>query len=220
MREGVGHVPRHECTVAASPVGPWYRGEGAWSVGTCATRGFVAQLTRSGGYRIVTIPGSLLNGVIAQDGGMSHNEMVAPRHEAFGSADTDATFRIDGAVDDEELTTLHQLAFRASGSGFVPWSRRLQRHSICWVTAHQGERLVGFINVIGDGGAHAVLLDTVVEPAYQRRGIGRGLVHRAVEEARTLGCHFLHVDYDQRAADFYERVCGFDPIGAGLIRLA
>jgi len=178
------------------------------------------RLSGTGGYRIVTAPCSLLTGLIADDGVMSQNEMAGSGPDAARYADADATFRIDGAVDDEELTTLHQLAFRASGSGFVPWSRRLQRHSICWVTAHQGERLVGFINVIGDGGAHAVLLDTVVAPAYQRRGIGRGLVHRAIDEARTLGCHWLHVDYDHRAADFYERVCGFDPMGAGVIRLA
>ncbi len=151
---------------------------------------------------------------------MSQNEIPASSPKGFRYADSNATFRIDGPVDDEELTTLHQDAFRASGSGFVPWSRRLQRHSICWVTAHEDDRLIGFINVIGDGGAHAVLLDTVVAPASQRRGIGRGLVARAIDEARTLGCHWLHVDYDHRAADFYERVCGFDPMGAGVVRLA
>lgn len=130
------------------------------------------------------------------------------------------TYRVDGPIDDEELTTLHERAFRASGNGFVPWSKRLQRHSICWVTAHQGARLVGFVNLIGDGGAHAVLLDTVVAPDVQRQGIGRDLVTRAITEARSLGCIWLHVDYEPQVADFYERVCGFGPTAAGLIRLA
>lgn len=151
---------------------------------------------------------------------MSHNGIPGLGLGAPRRADSDAIFRIDGPVDDDELTTLHRQAFRASGSAFVPWSRRLQRHSICWVTAHDGERLVGFVNVIGDGGAHAVLLDTVVAPAHQRRGVGRGLVTRAIDEARTLGCHWLHVDYEERVADFYERVCGFEASRAGLIRLA
>nr|WP_269813397.1 GNAT family N-acetyltransferase [Ornithinimicrobium sediminis] len=117
------------------------------------------------------------------------------------------------------MTTLHERAFRASGHGFVPWSKRLKRHSICWVTAHRGDQLVGFVNVIGDGGAHAVLLDTVVLPSVQRQGIGTALVTRAVDEARSLGCQYLHVDYEPEAADFYERVCGFQPTAAGLIRL-
>lgn len=129
------------------------------------------------------------------------------------------TYRVDGPVDDEELTVLHEQAFRAAAHGFIPWSKRLQRRSICWVTAHQDHRLVGFVNVIGDGGAHAVLLDTVVAPDVQRQGIGAGLVGRAVQEARNLGCAWLHVDYEPAAADFYERVCGFSPTAAGLIRL-
>ncbi len=131
--------------------------------------------------------------------------------------EAEVIFRVDGSVRDEEMTALHLEAFGMRGPGFVPWSRRLQRHSICWVIAHDGDRLVGFVNVIGDGGAHAVLLDTMVAPDCQGRGIGRGLVRRAVAEARTLG--WLHVDYEQPAADFYERVCGFNSTAAGTIRL-
>ncbi len=130
------------------------------------------------------------------------------------------TYRVDGPIDDEELTTLHEQAFRTTAHSFVPWSRRLQRHSICWVTAHRGDRLVGFVNLIGDGGAHAVLFDTVVAPDVQRQGIGHDLVTRAITEARSLGCIWLHVDYEPRVADFYERVCGFGRTAAGLIRLA
>jgi len=132
----------------------------------------------------------------------------------------DVAFAVDAALDDEELTHLHRQAFRDCVDGFVPWTRRLGRHSICWVTAHVGQRLVGFVNVIGDGGVHAVLLDTVVHPAYQQRGIGKELVKRAVEEARTLGCRRVHADYDDRAADFYERVCGFSSGASGVRRLA
>ena len=132
----------------------------------------------------------------------------------------DVAFAVDAALDDEELTRLHREAFRACAEGFVPWSRRLGRHSICWVSAHADHRLIGFVNVIGDGGVHAVLLDTVVDPAYQRRGIGRELVERAVTEARTLGCQWVVADYDRRAADFYERVCGFSSSHAGVMRLS
>ncbi|MGB7449046.1 MAG: GNAT family N-acetyltransferase [Ornithinimicrobium sp.] len=135
------------------------------------------------------------------------------------SPQADIAFAVDAALDDEEVTRLHREAFRASAEGFVPWSRRLCRHSICWVTAHADQRLIGFVNVIGDGGVHAVLLDTVVDPAYQRHGVGQRLVKRAVEEARTLGCRWVHADYDRRAADFYERVCGFTPSHAGVMRL-
>jgi ribosomal protein S18 acetylase RimI-like enzyme len=90
--------------------------------------------------------------------------------------------------------------------------------SLCWVSAHVGERLVGFVNVAWDGGRHAFLLDPVVHPEFRRRGVGLALVRCAVEEARALGAEWLHVDYEARHADFYRR-CGFRPTHAGLIAL-
>ena len=90
--------------------------------------------------------------------------------------------------------------------------------SLCWVSAHVGGRLVGFVNVAWDGGRHAFLLDSVVHPECRRRGIGLALVRCAVEEARSLGAEWLHVDHEARHADFYRR-CGFRPTQAGLIAL-
>ncbi|WP_424949795.1 GNAT family N-acetyltransferase [Deinococcus sp.] len=77
-----------------------------------------------------------------------------------------------------ELAALHAAAF-----GYTPedadagqWERVLSR-SLCWVTAHGGPALVGFVNVAWDGGQHAFLLDTAVHPGYVRQGIGSGLEH-------------------------------------------
>ena len=87
-----------------------------------------------------------------------------------------------------------------------------------WVTA-RSERLVGFVNVIGDGGVHAILLDTCVHQDLQRNGIGERLVKKAADEARRRGCEWLHADYEERFADFYERTFGFRPSRAGVLRL-
>lgn len=122
-------------------------------------------------------------------------------------------------VDDDELTRLHALAFGAGPGPVVAWRKRLQRHSLTWVTARRGVELVGFVNVIGDGGAHAVLLDAVVAPAEQGRGIGRALVGEAAAAARETGCAWVHVDYTEEMAGFYEGACGFSPTRAGLLRL-
>ena len=84
--------------------------------------------------------------------------------------------RIRGPVDDVELSALHARAFGAVDVAVVPWSDRLDRHSLLWVTAEDAGRLVGFTNVIGDGGAHTIMLDVVVDPARQRTGLGTRLV--------------------------------------------
>ena len=54
-------------------------------------------------------------------------------------------------------------------SALAPPAFDLER-SLCWVSAHAGERLVGFVNVAWDGGRHAFLLDSVVHPSCRRRG--------------------------------------------------
>ncbi|MFT2722011.1 GNAT family N-acetyltransferase [Deinococcus sp. A31D244] len=99
------------------------------------------------------------------------------------------------------------------------WSAVLER-SLTWVTAHDADTLVGFVNVAWDGGVHAFLLDTTVHPDWQRRGVGVGLVQRAAQAAREhLGLEWLHVDYESHLTDFYA-ACGFTPTRAGLLRLA
>jgi len=49
--------------------------------------------------------------------------------------------------------------------------------------------------------AHAFLVDTIVHPAHQRRGLGAVVVRTAVAEATKAGCTWLHVDYEAALAE-------------------
>ncbi len=88
-----------------------------------------------------------------------------------------------------------------------------------WVCAYEGTRLIGFVNVAWDGGAHAFLLDTLVAPDRRHAGIGRALVEVAERESRAAGCEWLHVDFEEELGAFYVGACGFSPTPAGLIAL-
>ena len=90
--------------------------------------------------------------------------------------------------------------------------------SLAHVVAMDGERPAGFINVAWDGGVHAFILDTSVDPDYRRQGIATRLVERATALARDRGAEWLHVDFEPHLESFY-RHCGFRPTEAGLIRL-
>jgi ribosomal protein S18 acetylase RimI-like enzyme len=127
-------------------------------------------------------------------------------------------FRIRFAVDDRELSRLHALAFEGPVQ-MQPWAARLDRHALTWVGAFSNNRLLGFVQVCWDGGAHAFLLDTAVHPDHGRQGIGRRLVLTAAEEAKCAGCEWLHVDYEPHLTDFYLGACGFVPTEAGLLKL-
>jgi len=123
-----------------------------------------------------------------------------------------------GELTDAELGALHAAAFGHPVTQ-TPWRQRLADHSLTWVTARLDGRLVGFVNVVGDGGVHAILLDTCVAPDTQGRGVGRALVAAAAAEARRAGCQWLHADYEPHLVAFYERACGLRHSEAGLLRL-
>lgn len=123
-----------------------------------------------------------------------------------------------GAVANEEIEALHAEGFGYEVTG-SDWLARLGRYSLGWVCARRNGALVGFVNVIGDGGAHAFILDTVVAPAARRAGIGTSLISVAVRGARDAGCEWLHVDFGGHLARFYFESCGFRPTQAGLISL-
>jgi len=101
----------------------------------------------------------------------------------------------------------------------VDWQNQVERHSLGWVCALDAGRLVGFVNVAWDGGVHAFVLDTLVEPTRRRSGIGRGLVEVAEAECRSVGCEWLHVDFEEELRDFYLGSCGFTSTPAGVIAL-
>ena len=123
-----------------------------------------------------------------------------------------------GEFVDAEVEALH-----AEGFGHPPtgssWWERVNRHSLGWVCARDGDALVGFVNVAWDGASHAFVLDPVVSGAARRRGVGTGLVAAAVDGARAGGCEWLHVDFEDHLAGFYLESCGFTPTGAGLVKL-
>jgi ribosomal protein S18 acetylase RimI-like enzyme len=124
-----------------------------------------------------------------------------------------------GAVADDELVAL---TCSHGGEAEAGWWDRVRKHSLGWVTARlEDGRLVGFVNVAWDGGDHAFLLDTKVDPHFQRRGIGTELVRLAALEAKEAGCEWLEVDFDntEGLAAFYFEACGFRPTNAGLLHL-
>lgn len=76
-------------------------------------------------------------------------------------------------------------------------------------------RLIAWCAILSDGVRHAVLLDVIVHPAWQRQGLGRVLVRRAVEHCLAHTITIIHVDFLPERATFYEQ-CGFRPGMGGI----
>jgi GNAT superfamily N-acetyltransferase len=126
-----------------------------------------------------------------------------------------------GDFENAEVSALHSDAFQPGvvGPNETNWRDLLERHSLGWVTAREGNQLLGFVNVIWDGDAHAWLQDVMVNSASRHLGIGSRLVAKACEATKDAGCEWLHVDFEERLSKFYVDACGFEPTAAGLIRL-
>jgi GNAT superfamily N-acetyltransferase len=128
-----------------------------------------------------------------------------------------------GEFTNEELNTLHAEAFetRVYDQSEWNWSEQLYSHSLGWVVARdgQGGSLVGFVNVPWDGLVHAWIQDTMVAQVVRHQGIGKRVVAIAVEEARSAGCEWMHVDFGSPLRPFYFDTCGFEPTNAGVIAL-
>lgn len=123
-----------------------------------------------------------------------------------------------GTFENEEINQLHAEGFNHE-PGDDDWTGMLSRFSLGWVTARDQKGLVGFVNVIWDGQAHAFIEDTLVADRARRQGIGKQLVSVATEQSRAAGCEWLHVDFDDHLKSFYFKACGFRPTNAGLIQL-
>ena len=72
---------------------------------------------------------------------------------------SDIEFQWRGAFTNAEVNVLHADAFetRVFTDEEWDWVALTDRHSLGWVTARDGEDLVGFVNVVWDGLVHAWL---------------------------------------------------------------
>ena len=124
-------------------------------------------------------------------------------------------FRTDPRPPEHVFTPLWRDAWGADWTGDLD---RILDRSLVHVGAYEGETLIGYVNVAWDGGVHAFLLDPTVHPSHRRRGIGSGLVKRAIEIARDRGATWMHVDYEPHLDHFYKS-CGFRDTAAGVLKL-
>ncbi|WP_274911237.1 GNAT family N-acetyltransferase [Streptomyces sp. WZ-12] len=128
------------------------------------------------------------------------------------------TYAWRGDFDNEAVNALHGEAFGHAPTP-IDWQTQLHRHSLGWVCAREGDRLVGFVNVAWDGGVHAFVLDAMVARDLRKAGVGTELVATAARNARAADCAWLHVDFEEHLRPFYFTACGFTSTNAGLIAL-
>lgn len=78
------------------------------------------------------------------------------------------------------------------------------------ISAYHDGRLVGFGRIICDGVVHALILDMIVHPAYQRNGIGKKILDRLLEKCRSQNIRDIQLFCAENKTPFYTKN-GFVP---------
>lgn len=73
-----------------------------------------------------------------------------------------------------------------------------------YLTAWDGERLIGLIRVVGDGVYIAYIQDVLVHPDYQRQGIGKYLMQKMLKEIRYAKQIILTTENSPATKAFYQ----------------
>jgi GNAT superfamily N-acetyltransferase len=118
------------------------------------------------------------------------------------------SYKWRGSFENPEVNALHAEAFetRVYSDEEWNWNNFLAKHSFGWVVARDGNRLVGLVNVLWDGFAHAWIQDTMVAKGDRSRGIGTQMIEIVRSECRRAGCEWLHVDFDEDLGKFYFQI--------------
>ncbi len=77
-------------------------------------------------------------------------------------------------------------------------------NSLLTLAAYNGEKLVGLIRTVGDGHTIVFIQDVLVEPEYQRKGIGSALIQAVLERFHHVRQIELATDNTPKTIAFYK----------------
>ena len=86
-------------------------------------------------------------------------------------------------------------------------------HSLAIYVARDGEEIVGFVRLIGDGFSSVFVQDLIVLPSYQRQGIGSSLMKEALADYKDAYQVQLATDESEKTLGFY-RSLGFETLSS------
>ena len=88
----------------------------------------------------------------------------------------------------------------------MPALREGYKRSLKILAAYDQDQLLGIIRAVGDGATIVFIQDLLVDPAYQRQGIGSGLVKAMLDLYQDVRQVELDTDITDKTIAFYQSV--------------
>ena len=79
------------------------------------------------------------------------------------------------------------------------------------------QELIAFARVISDGAIYALIVDVMVHPAFQTRGVGSRMLEFVLEDLKLAGIKSVNAIFDAKLEKFYESL-GFEMLMAGTVK--
>lgn len=73
------------------------------------------------------------------------------------------------------------------------------------ISAYDNDRLIGFGRIISDGIFHALIIDLIVLPNYQAKGIGSNILKKLVDKCKTNKIRDIQLFCAKGQTGFYEK---------------
>ena len=130
---------------------------------------------------------------------------------------------LDAGLEEALARLLPQLSGGLRAPSREVLGRLLAQPSAALLAALDGERIVGVLTLVWydvPSGRKGWVEDVVVDAGERGRGVGRLLVEKALELARSEGVQHLMLTSNpaRRAAHALYRTCGFEEVGSTLFR--
>jgi Tfp pilus assembly protein PilF/GNAT superfamily N-acetyltransferase len=117
-------------------------------------------------------------------------------------------------IKSNNLISSKQLEELSSAVGWSPRPldqvKQALENSLCYISAwhihEQKQQLIGFARAVGDGVFYAVLLDILVHPDYQNRGLGTRIVRTLIEKLQPSKISNITLFTNPHLVDFYHKL--------------
>lgn len=114
-------------------------------------------------------------------------------------------------VETDELIALYNSVGWVAYTDNRKVMENILENSHWYLTVFHDEKLIGLLRVVGDGYSIVYIQDILVNPKYQRMGIGRYLMERTLEKFSNIRQTVLITDDEEKTKAFYNSV-GLKPV--------